>query len=322
MKKIISVFLVMGISVVMLCGHVNQSFSETIYGCVNKRSGALRIVASLDKCRTSENPLTIQAEPIDSINCTPINSLPYTVTTEGIYCLTSDLTTAMTTGNAIEIQANNVVIDLNGHSLSGQAAGLGTHAVGIYAFQWKNIVIRNGTVSGFYRGIFLNDDYPNTTSQSHLIEGVRAVMNPYTGIHVEGLGCIIRNNQVVSTGGCTYDDWVYGIRVFGPGARILNNDVIETKEQSAGTAFGISVDSASGSVVENNRVGNDSLGTGTSIAIDVASSANVLVSNNRVIKMNYGIWYHLDSSGKYRDNLTSEAPFPGVAGGTDAGGNN
>jgi parallel beta-helix repeat protein len=75
--------------------------------------------------------------------------------------------------------------------------------------------------------------------------------------------------------------------------------------------------------VENNRIGNADLGAGTSIAIDIVSSSNVFVSNNRVIKMNYGIWYHFgSSSGKFRDNLTSDAPFPGVHSGTDAGGNN
>ena len=93
----------------------------------------------------------------ETTNCTAITSLPYTITTQGIYCLTSDLSTGMTTGNAIEIDTNNVVIDLNGHKLGGLAAGPSTRAIGIIAFNRKNITIRNSTVRGCSSGIVLTD---------------------------------------------------------------------------------------------------------------------------------------------------------------------
>src|SRR5204863_29243 len=67
----------------------------------------------------------------ETLNCTAINSVPTVITAPGIYCLTKDLTTAITTGSAIEIQTNNVVIDLNSHRLGGGAAGLGTSDFGI-----------------------------------------------------------------------------------------------------------------------------------------------------------------------------------------------
>jgi hypothetical protein len=262
----------------------------------------------------------VQAE---TINCTAITSLPYTITTQGIYCLTSDLSTSMASGNAIEIATNNVVIDLNGHKLGGLAAGSGTYARGIYANQRKDITIRNGTVRGFLEGIFLDDAGPYTTSQGHLIEDIRADLNTYHAIQVAGRGNIIRNNQVVNTGGS--GSYAYGILAFGPGARVLNNDVIETKEKSSGAAFGIYLESAPGSVVENNRIGNSSLGPGNSGGIYITtSSTDVLVSNNRVTTMNSGVGYDTSpSTGKYRDNLTSGCTTPFTAGGaTDAGGNN
>ena len=71
---------------------------------------------------------TAQAE---TVNCTPITTLPAVITVQGIYCLTGNLSTAMTSGNAIEIQTNNVVLDLNGFKLGGLAAGSGTGAAGI-----------------------------------------------------------------------------------------------------------------------------------------------------------------------------------------------
>ena len=262
-------------------------------------------------------PSFVKAE---TINCTAITSLPYTITTQGVYCLTSDLSTGMTSGNAIEIATNNVVIDLNGHKLGGLAAGPGTYAWGISAQQRKNITIRNGTVRGVYKGISLQDPYfPYTTSQGHLIEDIRSDMNTAIGIEVYGLNNIIRNNQVVNTGGATQAyPGTTGIAVYGPGARVLNNDVIETKGQSI-PAFGIFLQYAPGAVIEGNRVGDSSLELQNSIGIVPHSSSDVLISDNCVTTMNFGVYYD-GASGKYRDNLTSGVTYP-FTGGTDAGGN-
>jgi hypothetical protein len=116
--------------------------------------------------------------------CTPITSLPNTITTPGVYCLTSDLATNVTSGNAIEIVTDNVVINLNGHTLDGQTAGLGTSTNGIYAYQRQNITIRNGTVRGFLFGIYLKDDSPYMTSQGHIIEDIRADQNTRVALFV------------------------------------------------------------------------------------------------------------------------------------------
>src|SRR5262245_29056235 len=82
----------------------------------------------------------------ETTNCTAITSVPYVITVQGVYCFTDNIATTMSSGNAIEIQANNVTIDLNGFKLGGLAAGLGTSARGIYANQRQNITVRNGIV--------------------------------------------------------------------------------------------------------------------------------------------------------------------------------
>src|SRR5215471_9938738 len=101
--------------------------------------------------------LVLSTAPVraETINCTAITALPAVITVQGIYCFTGDLNTAMTSGNAIDIQTNNVVLDLNGWKLGGLAAGLGTNAVGIHASDRKNITIKNGTVRGFLAEIWL-----------------------------------------------------------------------------------------------------------------------------------------------------------------------
>src|SRR5262245_55252905 len=105
----------------------------------------------------------------ETTNCTPITTLPYVITVQGVYCFTGNLATAMTSGNAIDVQTSNVTIDLNGFKLGGLAAGFGTSANGIHANQRQNITIRNGIVRGFRAGVFLEDS-SFTVSQGHVVE--------------------------------------------------------------------------------------------------------------------------------------------------------
>src|SRR5262245_57018630 len=86
----------------------------------------------------------------ETTQCTAITSVPYTITVPGIYCLIADLEYPSASGDAITIEANNVVIDLNGHKIGNLAAGLGTTAVGISAARRQNITIKNGTLRGFW----------------------------------------------------------------------------------------------------------------------------------------------------------------------------
>jgi len=228
----------------------------------------------------------------------------------------------MTSGNAITINVNNVVIDLNGRKLGGGSAGAGTNAHGIYAYQRKNITIKNGTIRGFKAGVFLDGASPWTTSQGHMIEDIRADMNTFASIWVFGLGNIIRNNQVVDTGGSTVTNYAYGIAAIGPGNRVLNNDVYETKEQSTAEATGIFIDYGDGSVVLNNRVGNQDFGTGNSYGIRMSTfSQNVIVRTNTISRMEWGIYFYGSATGLYGDNLTSGCATP-FSGGTAAGSTN
>lgn len=95
--------------------------------------------------------------------CTPITSLPTAITIQGSYCLTQEFSVNLATGNAIEIQTNNVVIDLNGHKIGNLAAGKGTLAEGIVASGRQNITIRNGTIRGFRHAIIFFRTRPSST---------------------------------------------------------------------------------------------------------------------------------------------------------------
>jgi hypothetical protein len=141
--------------------------------------------------------------PAETLDCTPITALPAIITVQGIYCLTGNLNTALSFGNTVDIQTNNVTIDLNGWKLGGLAAGPGTVANGIHALDQKNITVRNGTVRGFFRGIYLE----GSNSQGNLVEDIRAEQNRVVGIWTQGRGDIVRHNHVFALRGTGLGWW-------------------------------------------------------------------------------------------------------------------
>jgi hypothetical protein len=226
----------------------------------------------------------------ETVNCTAITALPAVISAPGIYCFTGNLATSMTSGVAIAITSNNVVLDLNGFKLGGNGGGLATTAIGILAADQRNVTVKNGTVSGFVTGISLFD---SAASYGHVVEDIRADHNTLTGISVSGRGILIRNNMVIATGGatcCGPGRAAVGISASGIGPRVLDNDVIDTTSPGDVGSRGIDFSSAVGGLAVNNRITN----ADTSIFYDTAT-------------------------GKYRDNLT--VGRGGYFGGTDAGNN-
>src|SRR5262245_37441969 len=83
----------------------------------------------------------------ETTNCTVITSLPDTITLSAIYCLNSSLS-----GVGIDINADHVVLDLNGHTIHGDGA-----ALGIASLDKNHITVRNGTVRDFQWGIAMGN---------------------------------------------------------------------------------------------------------------------------------------------------------------------
>ncbi len=255
----------------------------------------------------------------ETMDCTPITSLPKIITVQGIYCLTGNLSTTMTTGHAIEIQTNNVTIDLNGWKLGGLNAGTATQTNGIYAYDRKNITIRNGTVRGFYRGVYLD----GANAQGNLIEDIRAEQNRFAGIDTHGRGDIIRRNQVVDTGGSSYTFAAVGVYVTGDGARVIDNDIVGVIGSGGVPAKGIDQRTGTGAVIEYNRIAEvANPDAGFSLGINMYDSSNTLVSGNRITgPIDYGVLFGVSTSGAYRDNTVFDATIGAYSGGTDYNGN-
>ena len=209
--------------------------------------------------------------------CTAVTSLPFIIDESGVYCLTGNLSTDNGFIDAIKVNADNVVIDLNGWMLDNLAAGSGTLSRGIWAYQRKNITIRNGTIRGFHTAIYLNDTDPYSTSQGHLVEGMLATQNTFLGIMVYGANSTVRHNRVLKTN--SSDTSGTGIELNGTAGRVFENDIRNLSSTSA--VRGISISKATGTVVEGNRIVDISAVNG-STGIYIQESDGSTVKNNQI----------------------------------------
>jgi hypothetical protein len=134
-----------------------------------------------------------------------VDSLPATISAPGIWCLRGNLSTGITTGAAIAIAANDVVLDCNDMKIGGMAAGPASMAVGILANErTSNVTVRHCSLRGFHTGI-------NLSGQRHLVEDNRLDHNLVAGIATTGADHRVRQNVVLDTGGHAREAVAYGI---------------------------------------------------------------------------------------------------------------
>jgi hypothetical protein len=262
-------------------------------------------------CAVLALPAAARAEVV---NCTEISSVPFEVTEPGIYCLNASREASLPFGGvAIRISADDVVFDLNGHTL---AASGPTTAVGVFAGDQKNVTVRNGTVRGFGSAVALGGF--TTASQGHIIEDVRAEGSSGFGIRVVGTGSIARRNLVIRTGGPSGGS--SGIIALGSAVHVVDNEVVETVEAAGQQAIAINVGNAPGAVVERNVVTNAEFGPSDSVGIFLSPTCpNARIVGNHVTKMRKGLF--LGSTALYRDNTVAGATTA-FTGGIAAGATN
>jgi hypothetical protein len=177
---------------------------------------------------------------------------PYKITQPGSYKLSGNLVVpAGLLG--IEIDADNVIVDLNGFSIVGPNTCDGdsrtqtTTCTNIIMFDGvfsrkSSITIRNGTIRGMRFGIFL-------TNGPALIEDIHATQNTSTGIKVES--GVVRRNNASNNGGD-------GINANGSngdsanGASVTSDNVVVGNGNNGIVAAGGTV---TGNVSYLNRVG-------------------------------------------------------------------
>ena len=236
-------------------------------------------------------------------NCTGfITSLPTVISTQGTWCLKQDLATAITSGNAININTNNVTLDCNNFKLGGLAAGLSTTTVGIRAIDRLNATVRRCNIRGFYEGLY----FSGSTGGGHVIEDNRFDGNTYSGIYVVGDGSVIRRNLVLDTAGSTVSTDTTAIWT-NDSVDVLDNTVTNVIASGNAPAYGIYTESnASGRINGNGVRGVVGAGTGFAYGIDNSISGRITLRDNDLVGNasagSYGI-YCQNSNGRARDNV-------------------
>lgn len=224
--------------------------------------------------------------------CTPVTSLPATISARGNYCLTGGLTFAGP-GTAITIDGpTGVVLDLNGNVLEGVA--------GTYAIRVQNataVTLRNGLVTGFDRAVLVNSTATSTRVEDLHIEASAS----YPAIDSQGIRDVIRRNWITRGNPA--------IRTYGYDARVQDNDVV------LGT-IGIDVNSING-IVEDNRLTRYSVGAGT-IGIRMNGTQRLVAARNTI--MGFATCLQMNDATKYRENVTNGCTTA-YSGGVSAGSN-
>lgn len=176
-----------------------------------------------------------------------------TIDESGSYVLVRSLTA---TGNCLVLAADNVTIDLDGYTITGDGTGFGIWD-GDTARQ--NTTIRNGVITNFGTGIDLSGG--TTPSSRSVVERVRAVQNTNAGIR-SGSNSIVRDNIASDNG---------NRGIFARGGSLITGNVANNN-----AGFGIGADCPS------NIIGNTATGNGGSniLTITPAGGAVCTLHNN------------------------------------------
>lgn len=247
-----------------------------------------------------------------SATCTAITAVPYTITSSGTYCLTSNLTANLASGQtAITIAADDVVLDLNGRALNNSTSnGWGIGQTGAYVV--RNATIRNGTVRGFLGAISI-------ATEGYLVENMLLTENVQFGVSFGGNNGVVRNNRIQKIGTAA------GAQAFGmygnpQKVQIVNNDISDTT--TTAIAVGIFLSGASDAVVAGNRINKVSATQAPANSTGIlAGGTNQIVRDNIIVDATKGIDFSTSGTGKYMGNITQGVTTP-YTNGTAAGSTN
>lgn len=152
------------------------------------------------------------------------------ITRPGSYRVIEDLSYLESTGAAITIDADDVILNFQGHNLFGNRdvlEGKLTRAIGVYANGRRNISVVNsegtGSVSFFLKGVSLENG-----RGGYRIQGLSLIRNYYLGIWGESPDLKIVHNQITETGGTMLTkDYTrpQGIVAIGARARVSDNRI-------------------------------------------------------------------------------------------------
>jgi parallel beta-helix repeat protein len=142
----------------------------------------------------------------ETTGCLGVGPLPAIISSPGTYCLNSNVSGAFA-GQAINIAADDVVLDCNDHTITqtniGNATGIVSHT------DRRGVIVRRCVVDGFDAGIKLDATF-DETGRGNRIEDNTVVRARSVGISSHGSNNRIERNRILGAAG---DGAFTGIRV-------------------------------------------------------------------------------------------------------------
>jgi hypothetical protein len=179
-------------------------------------------------------------ETAQAVTATPITAVPFVISAPGNYFLVSDLTSSAP-GVAITIDANEVVLDLNGRSLKAAGAAASPNiGIAIAVLNHEDVIIQNGDIDKFgYIGVLLDaTDGLKEHNQKNRVEHVNFNGDEVGVLSVSGSIDVVEN--------CDFDQGSVGIYdIAGVGDR-FQKDNFQAQHGVEALNEGIGVVSATG----------------------------------------------------------------------------
>ena len=180
----------------------------------------------------------------DTALCTPIVSVPVTLSTPGTYCLDKNLTMSGTASAAIAIAANQVTLDCNDRTITRYSSS--TARYGVLASGRTHVKVRNCGLHLFDTGIALvgvriGDIRGNTIS------------TPGSGMLLTGHTLEVRDNVVAGIyGTSTWPNIGMSLELYSTGQYEVASRIVGNR--LAGSAYAIGLVGAGDVVVDGNTL--------------------------------------------------------------------
>ena len=254
--------------------------SSAISGPLNPPSGP---ISPTGKTLTEVEPRVA----INSTNTPGDANSAFKITRSGSYYLTQDYSILgfQTDLHAIEIAANNVTIDLNGFTLTGLSGALS--GIVTDGGDYRDIVIRNGTIKSFDYGIKLDRNDGNDV----VVENMQVIDNDTGGLYITSghiRNCVVRGNGGVGIWG-TSDTIIEGCTVANNDSTgIFVNTGSIIRDCIIRSNFNDGVHVGSRCIVRDNVISGNGIATGDRAGVQVVGN-NSLIKDNVISDNEYGI---------------------------------
>lgn len=218
----------------------------------------------------------------ETLTCTEIQTIPATITTSGTYCLSRNLATNQLGGGGVLINASNVRLDCNHHSISNLNAS--NEDVGIASGGKKNVVVENCQINGFQEGIHFDTRSYNVMIRNNTVQNAQTYGILIWGSKVQVVGNSVLDTRYVSTTR-DYNQGIY-LAPYAPGQ--YSRDVIVRGNRVLGVTGtsslqAIRVDMAYTPIIQGNHVSSLVPKTGGTAYAIMVDAINPLIAGNTLM---------------------------------------